>query len=130
MIKVRYILIALMLAGASQMVLPLQSGSAAMLDPNLKRITESNPGPFTKIQTTADCINHMRGYRSAIRFLQKRLERSPSSVTVHLHSGESVTLLNRHHVRMQSQIRLLQYGMLSKETACELALAKSEQSVP
>ncbi len=130
MIKVRYILIALMLTGASQAVLPLESGSAAMLDPNLRPVNGSNTGPFTKIQTAADCIDDMRGYRSAIRFLRKRLERSPASVTVLLSSGESVTLLNRYHIRMQSQIRLLQDGMLSKETACELALAKSEQSVP
>jgi len=78
---------------------------------------------FAKIETTARCINQMRTYRSAIRFLEKRLERSPPSVTVDLPGGDSFTLLNRHHFRMQSHKRVLQRGMQARESACQIALA-------
>lgn len=74
------------------------------------------------ILVTSECITQMRTYRFAIRFLDKRLKASPPTVTYEFSNGDSITLLNRHHTRMRSDLRVLIRGMQDKAEACRTAL--------
>ncbi|WP_262689785.1 hypothetical protein [Kordiimonas aestuarii] len=75
-----------------------------------------------KIDIAERCISHLKAYRGAIGFLEKRLERSPPHVTYVTRGGDQLTVINRTHMIMRMERRVLEAGMQARERACNNAL--------
>ena len=75
-----------------------------------------------KISLTAQCIDKLDTYRQAIRFLDRRLEKSPPALVYQRANGQTLTLNNRVHTTMKDHREILAAGMLAREHACGQAL--------